>query len=179
MVYLTFLPKNSAMKSHGYDLKPFTRLCGFVTLFIISLFIKNSFSTDAWTSEIWYPLSFIAGCGSLYGLIERSLNQRPIGEKPIFYVVYNDLRLANLTTGGIISAVYSVCYGGIIGISIFGISLSISNRFALPLSGLNYTLAMLLISLMLLFLLIPIRIAAESYAVLFKVAQKYLNENSG
>ena len=164
--------------STNYNLKPFTRLSGFIALLVISFLIKDSVSIYAAPTEIWHPIVTIAAFGSVYGLIERSQHQRPFGEKPIFYVVYNDLRITSFSTIGIISLVYSVLYGAIMGISILGISLSVSNRIVvLGLGGPSYTFAILLFSLLFLLLLVPIRIVLESYVFLFKVAQKYLNGN--
>ena len=154
------------------NLKTFTRLIGFILLLIVSLFSTRSFSTGNWTTENGYGLIAIIACGSIYGLIERTQHQRQPGERSVFYVVYNDLRITNFSTTGIISAVYSILYGAVIGVSIFGIALSVQS---FNLMGASFALMVLLASLLTLLLLLPIRVAAESYVVVFKVAQKYLN----
>ena len=117
----------------------------------------------------------LAIIGGIFGLIERSLQGRSVGERPVLYTVFGDPRIKHFSTTGIVSTIYSITSGSFIGLSISGLGIALliyRKTYNIP-----YSVIPLLGSVLFVFYIFIIRIVAESYVVVFKVAQKYLNED--
>jgi hypothetical protein len=140
-------------------------------LFAITVALIVSKDTD----DIYDFIAIPAIAGSLLGLVERSLQSRLPEERPVFHTVFNDLRIKHFSTIGIVSTFYSLIYGLLLGLFFSGLGYA----FELVQLGLFGQTAILSLafSFCCIVLLFLYRIIVESYVVIFKVAQKYLQQD--
>ena len=164
------------MTSNQSSASVVVKVVGFMSMLAISgLSASSAYSSqsmDPVTACILIATS-LALIGGILGLIERSLQGRPVGERPVLHTVFNDLRIRHFSTIGIVSTIYSVIYGSCIGLSISG--LGIATLLYNKTYNVSYAVFVIICSIALILCIFLFRILAESYVVVFKVAQKYLN----
>ena len=127
---------------------------------------------------------FSAMAGAIFALVQRFRDARPTEEMPTLSIVIRDYRFRSFSAIGFLSITYAlsqgVLFGFVSGLMIYALRCIMNWQppyavFINSSSQLSAVLSCLALSLVSLFLVGVCRVSAESYILIFKVAQKYLS----
>jgi hypothetical protein len=154
-----------------------------ITSLVILAFVANV--TDQNHTNLIGNTSIMATTGAIIGLISRNLEKRPNEDRSALYIIFNDFRITKFSLISASSFIYAASAGACLGASTGFIGQALAIMITVNKSDeIAYGMAKLMVSNRLMYalsalaLVFAIRMSIETYVLLFRVAQKYLNTPS-
>ena len=129
-------------------------------------FLSNSFFIDPNTSEIYVIILAISGL--IYSIYRKIKFRKANKDKSLFYIIYSDYTLSSYASLRILSIVYAIAQGILLGASLAFLVQVIGSIISFSSTPLFFNILYLVVSLL---ILLITRIFIEGISLIFRVAE--------